>query len=102
MTETTFAEIHADLDRLRDWIDAVDTAFEIITEAVEGEDPYLEAPTHEEVQRLAQRFSWHPLDVEDVLSHRERPKVDVYTEEGEAGYLFAALAMALILQLRRR
>jgi magnesium transporter len=52
---------------------------------------HLEAPTHEEVQLLAHRFGWHPLDVEDVLSRRERPKVDVYTEEDEAGYLFAVL-----------
>jgi magnesium transporter len=51
----------------------------------------LEAPSHEEVQLLANRFGWHPLDVEDVLSRRERPKVDVYTEEDEAGYLFAVL-----------
>jgi magnesium transporter len=52
---------------------------------------HLEAPTQEEVQLLAQRFGWHPLDVEDVLSRRERPKVDVYTEDDEAGYLFAVL-----------
>jgi magnesium transporter len=52
---------------------------------------HLEAPSHEEVQQLADRFGWHPLDVEDVLSRRERPKIDVYTEEGEAGYLFAVL-----------
>jgi magnesium transporter len=52
---------------------------------------HLEAPSHEEVQLLADRFGWHPLDVEDVLSRRERPKVDVYTEEDEAGYLFAVL-----------
>jgi magnesium transporter len=51
----------------------------------------LENPSHEEVQELADRFGWHPLDVEDVLSRRERPKVDVYTEEDEAGYLFAVL-----------
>jgi magnesium transporter len=52
---------------------------------------HLEAPSQEEVQLLADRFGWHPLDVEDVLSRRERPKVDVYTEEDEAGYLFAVL-----------
>src|SRR5690242_14285712 len=37
---------------------------------------------------LAGRFGWHPLDVEDVLSKRQRPKVDDYVEEG---YLFAVL-----------
>jgi magnesium transporter len=52
---------------------------------------HLEAPSHEEIQLLADRFGWHPLDVEDVLSRRERPKIDVYTEEDEAGYLFAVL-----------
>ncbi|MDX6487001.1 MAG: magnesium transporter [Gaiellaceae bacterium] len=52
---------------------------------------HLEAPTHDEVQELAARFGWHPLDVEDVLSRRERPKVDAYTEAEGAGYLFAVL-----------
>jgi magnesium transporter len=52
---------------------------------------HLEAPTHEEAQRLADRFGWHPLDVEDVLSRRQRPKVDVYTESEAGGYLFAVL-----------
>jgi len=52
---------------------------------------HLEAPTHEQVQLLAARFGWHPLDVEDVLSRRERPKVDAYTEVEGGGYLFAVL-----------
>ena len=52
---------------------------------------HLEAPTHEEAQQLADRFGWHPLDVEDVLSRRQRPKVDVYTENETGGYLFAVL-----------
>jgi magnesium transporter len=52
---------------------------------------HLEAPSHEEVQLLAARFGWHPLDVEDVLSRRERPKVDAYTEAAGGGYLFAVL-----------
>ena len=37
---------------------------------------------------LAGRFDWHPLDVEDVLSKRQRPKIDDYAEEG---YLFGVL-----------
>ena len=39
------------------------------------------------------RFGWHPLDVEDVLSRRQRPKVDVYTgdDDGHGGYLFTVL-----------
>ena len=47
-------------------------------------------PTYEEAQQLAARFGWHPLDIEDVLSRRQRPKVDVYTEE-ESSYLFSVL-----------
>jgi len=52
---------------------------------------HLEHPSHEEAQVLAARFGWHPLDVEDVMSRRQRPKVDVYTEEEAAGYVFAVL-----------
>ncbi|HZR96437.1 MAG TPA: magnesium transporter CorA family protein [Gaiellaceae bacterium] len=52
---------------------------------------HLERPTHDEVSALAERFGWHPLDVEDVLSRRERPKVDQYTEAEGGGYLFAVL-----------
>jgi magnesium transporter len=50
---------------------------------------HLERPTQEEALQLAERFGWHPLDIEDVMSRRERPKVDVYTEEEGSGYLFA-------------
>src|SRR5919109_3754399 len=39
-------------------------------------------------QDLAERFGWHPLDVEDVISKRQRPKVDDYEDDG---YLFAVL-----------
>jgi magnesium transporter len=37
---------------------------------------------------LAERFGWHPLDIEDILSKRQRPKVDEYAEDG---YIFAVL-----------
>jgi magnesium transporter len=47
---------------------------------------HLDAPDHEEATALADRFGWHPLDVEDVLSKRQRPKVDEYDV-----YLFAVL-----------
>jgi magnesium transporter len=47
---------------------------------------HLETPTPEEAAQLAERFGWHPLDVEDVLSKRQRPKVDEYSE-----YLFTVL-----------
>src|SRR5581483_667105 len=49
---------------------------------------HLDAPTLQQAQELADRFGWHPLDVEDVLSKRQRPKVDDYAEEG---YLFGVL-----------
>jgi magnesium transporter len=55
---------------------------------------HLDSPSYEEAQELAARFGWHPLDVEDVLSRRQRPKVDVYPDEdadGRGGYLFAVL-----------
>jgi magnesium transporter len=51
---------------------------------------HLLAPTASESQLLASRFGWHPLDVEDVLSRRQRPKIDVYPgdDEGNGRYLF--------------
>jgi magnesium transporter len=47
---------------------------------------HLDGPELEEAQALAHRFDWHALDIEDVLSRRQRPKVDDYPE-----YLFAVL-----------
>jgi magnesium transporter len=47
---------------------------------------HLDAPTLREVSMLADRFGWHPLDLEDVLSRRQRPKVDEYPD-----YLFGIL-----------
>jgi magnesium transporter len=49
---------------------------------------HLDRPTPDEAHALAERFGWHELDVEDVLSKRQRPKVDEYEEEG---YLFGVL-----------
>ncbi len=46
------------------------------------------SPGVETAQELAARFGWHPLDVEDIVSKRQRPKVDDYEEDG---YLFAVL-----------
>ena len=37
-------------------------------------------PDLETAQALAERFGWHPLDVEDVVSKRQRPKVDDYED----------------------
>src|SRR5918994_2023118 len=47
---------------------------------------HLDSPDHESLTELAERFGWHPLDVEDVLSKRQRPKVDEYPD-----YLFSVL-----------
>ena len=47
---------------------------------------HLDAPDQETATALAERYGWHPLDVEDVLSKRQRPKVDEYPD-----YLFAVL-----------
>jgi magnesium transporter len=49
---------------------------------------HLDAPDALYAGMLAGRFGWHPLDVEDVLSKRQRPKVDDYADEG---YLFGVL-----------
>jgi magnesium transporter len=49
---------------------------------------HLDAPDSVVAEELSTRFGWHPLDVEDVLSRRQRPKVDDYADEG---YLFAVL-----------
>jgi magnesium transporter len=47
---------------------------------------HLDAPSGVEAAALAERFGWHELDLEDVLSKRQRPKVDDYPE-----YLFTVL-----------
>ncbi len=47
---------------------------------------HLDRPTHREVAALADRFGFHELDIEDVLSKRQRPKIDEYPD-----YLFAVL-----------
>src|SRR5881392_1279482 len=48
-------------------------------------DPPIDPET---VNNLRESFGWHPLDVEDVLSKRQRPKIDDYKEDG---YLFGVL-----------
>jgi magnesium transporter len=45
-----------------------------------------DAPPPAAASALAERFGWHPLDLEDVLSRRQRPKIDDYPE-----YLFIVL-----------
>src|ERR671935_787174 len=47
---------------------------------------HLDSPNLQEAQALANRFDWHALDIEDVLSRRQRPKIDDYPD-----YLFGVL-----------
>jgi magnesium transporter len=47
---------------------------------------YIEKPTSNEVEFLAQRFNFHPLDLDDILSRIQRPKIDEYED-----YLFMVL-----------
>jgi magnesium transporter len=47
---------------------------------------HAERPGPLEVAYLAERFGFHELDVEDVLSKRQRPKIDEYPE-----YIFVVL-----------
>jgi magnesium transporter len=49
---------------------------------------HVDRPDADLAGELADRFGWHPLDVEDILSKRQRPKIDEYPEER---YLFAVL-----------
>ena len=43
----------------------------------------IEHPTAREMEYLAQNYSFHPLDLDDCLSLKQRPKLDVYKD-----YLF--------------
>ena len=47
---------------------------------------HLDHPDPETANALAERFGWHALDVEDVLSKRQRPKIDEYPD-----YLFGVV-----------
>jgi magnesium transporter len=47
---------------------------------------HVDAPRPAQAAELAERFGWHALDIEDVLSKRQRPKIDEYPD-----YLFAVL-----------
>jgi magnesium transporter len=46
----------------------------------------IDQPTAVDLEALARRFDFHELDYEDVLSRRQRPKVDEYTD-----YIFVVL-----------
>lgn len=41
---------------------------------------YIEAPSINEVKFLEQRFNFHPLNLDDVLSRLQRPKIDEYED----------------------
>jgi len=43
----------------------------------------VEGPTEQETEYLAQNYHFHPLDLDDCLSRRQRPKIDEYKD-----YLF--------------
>src|SRR5918999_2728281 len=47
---------------------------------------HLDGLNADSVAELATRFGWHELDFEDVLSKRQRPKIDEYSD-----YLFVVL-----------
>jgi magnesium transporter len=46
----------------------------------------IEKPTTQETQYLAQHYHFHTLDLDDTLSHLQRPKIDEYED-----YLFIVL-----------
>lgn len=48
---------------------------------------YFVKPTSDDVEYLRNKFNFHPLDLEDVLSPYQRPKIDQY-----ADYIFFTLA----------
>ncbi len=41
---------------------------------------YIETPTTQDVEYLAQNFNFHPLNLDDVLSRVQRPKIDEYPD----------------------
>jgi magnesium transporter len=41
---------------------------------------YIETPTTQDVAYLAQKFNFHPLNLDDVLSRVQRPKIDEYPD----------------------
>jgi magnesium transporter len=46
----------------------------------------IEQPTEKETKYLAEHYPFHPLDLDDVLSRQQRPKIDQYED-----YLFLVL-----------
>ncbi|RLC93718.1 MAG: magnesium transporter [Chloroflexi bacterium] len=50
----------------------------------------IESPTTRETEYLAENYHFHPLDLDDCLSRRQRPKIDEYED-----YLFIVLHFPL-------
>jgi magnesium transporter len=50
----------------------------------------IERPTNTEIEYLAREYHFHPLDLDDCLSRRQRPKMDEYED-----YLFIVLHFPL-------
>ena len=46
----------------------------------------IEKPTSQETEYLAQHYPFHTLDLDDTLSHIQRPKIDEYED-----YVFVVL-----------
>ena len=63
---------------------------------------HLTAPTAAEAEQLQNRFGWHPLDLEDVLSKRQRPKIDEYPELHLRGPALSGLRQGHPAPERRR
>ena len=40
----------------------------------------IEPPTEKETKYLAQNYPFHPLDLDDTLSRKQRPKIDEYED----------------------
>jgi magnesium transporter len=57
----------------------------------------IEQPTAVETAYLAQHFDFHELDLEDVLSTRQRPKIDEYDD-----YLFIVLHLPYFNKVKGR
>jgi magnesium transporter len=58
----------------------------------------LRIPTTDDIERLGQQFPFfHPLDLEDCLSHLERPKIDEYDD-----YLFIVMQFPVFNKAARR
>jgi magnesium transporter len=56
----------------------------------------IENPTRREIEYLAQNYHFHPLDLDDCLSHIQMPKMDEYPD-----YLFLVLHFQIFDEVKR-